>query len=54
MEITPSELIVLLGYKEAEIYKLRQRVLELEAALSQQVSGTNGTVKQEEMTAEVT
>jgi hypothetical protein len=37
MEITPNELIVLLGYKEAEIFKLRQRIAELEAGLMQSV-----------------
>jgi hypothetical protein len=34
MEITPNEMIVLIGYKDCEIFKLRQRIVELEQQLA--------------------
>jgi hypothetical protein len=35
MEIQPDELIVLLGWKEAEIHVLRKKVAKLEAMVAQ-------------------
>jgi hypothetical protein len=35
MEIEPNELIVLLGWKEAELHVLRKKVAKLEAMVAQ-------------------